>query len=84
MTFKITRSAGFARRGELTTKSSSIQTPVFMPVGTYGTVKGLTPDQLHEIGFEIILGNAFHLVFWMYINRDFIVSEIMNLYLSWQ
>ena len=61
MTFKISHSAGFARRGELTTKSSSIQTPVFMPVGTYGTVKGLTPVQLHDIGFEIILGNAFHL-----------------------
>ena len=61
MTFKIIASSGYARRGELKTKSSTIQTPVFMPVGTYGTVKGLTPDQLHDIGFEIILGNAFHL-----------------------
>ena len=54
MTFKIIASSGYARRGELKTKSSTIQTPVFMPVGTYGTVKGLTPDQLHDIGFEII------------------------------
>lgn len=61
MTFKIKTSSGYARRGELKTKSSTIQTPVFMPVGTYGTVKGLTPAQLHDIGFEIILGNAFHL-----------------------
>ena len=50
MTFKIKSSSGFARRGELTTKTSTIQTPVFMPVGTYGTVKGLTPAQLHDIG----------------------------------
>ena len=61
MSFKVINSTGFARRGELTTKTSTIQTPVFMPVGTYGTVKGLTPKHLHDIGFEIILGNAFHL-----------------------
>ena len=61
MSFELLTSSGYARRGTLTTKTSKIQTPVFMPVGTYGTVKGLTPDQLHNIGFEIILGNAFHL-----------------------
>ena len=61
MSFELLTSSGYARRGILTTKTSKIQTPVFMPVGTYGTVKGLTPDQLHDIGFEIILGNAFHL-----------------------
>ena len=61
MSFELLASSGYARRGILTTKTSKIQTPVFMPVGTYGTVKGLTPDQLHDIGFEIILGNAFHL-----------------------
>ena len=61
MSFELLTSSGYARRGALTTKTSKIQTPVFMPVGTYGTVKGLTPDQLHDIGFEIILGNAFHL-----------------------
>ncbi len=61
MSFELLTSSGYARRGTLTTKTSKIQTPVFMPVGTYGTVKGLTPDQLHDIGFEIILGNAFHL-----------------------
>ena len=61
MTFKVLNKHEFARRGELITKSSTVQTPVFMPVGTYGTVKGLTPQQLHDIGFVIILGNAFHL-----------------------
>ena len=61
MSFKVLNKSGFARRGELITKTNKIQTPVFMPVGTYGTVKGLTPKHLKEIGFEIILGNAFHL-----------------------
>ena len=61
MTFKVSHTSGFARRGTLTTKTTSIETPVFMPVGTYGTVKGLTPKQLNDIGFEVILGNAFHL-----------------------
>ena len=61
MSFKILNEEGFARRGVLTTKTSSINTPVFMPVGTYGAVKGVTPDQLKDIGFEVILGNAFHL-----------------------
>ena len=61
MSFKVLNTSGYARRGELTTKTCAVQTPVFMPVGTYGTVKGLTPEHLHDIGFEIILGNAFHL-----------------------
>ena len=54
MSFKVLKKSGFARRGEIVTKTSTIQTPVFMPVGTYGTVKGLTPEHLKEIGFEII------------------------------
>ena len=61
MAFKVSHTSGFARRGTLTTKTTSIETPVFMPVGTYGTVKGLTPKQLNDVGFEVILGNAFHL-----------------------
>ena len=61
MSFQVLNTSGYARRGELTTKTCAVQTPVFMPVGTYGTVKGLTPEHLHDIGFEIILGNAFHL-----------------------
>ena len=47
-----------ARRGELTTLHGTIQTPVFMPVGTLGTVKAMTPENLLEIGAQIILGNT--------------------------
>jgi queuine tRNA-ribosyltransferase len=50
-----------ARRGELTTSRGVIQTPVFMPVGTQGTVKAVSPAELHELGAEIILGNTYHL-----------------------
>ncbi len=53
---------GLARRGRLTLPRGSIETPAFMPVGTYGTVKGMTPEELHAIGAEIILGNTFHLM----------------------
>ena len=53
----------FARRGTLTMNHGVVQTPIFMPVGTYGTVKGVMPQSLHEMGAQIILGNTFHL--WM-------------------
>ncbi|ABM62463.1 tRNA-guanine transglycosylase [Halorhodospira halophila SL1] len=52
---------GAARRGRLHLPRGTIETPAFMPVGTYGTVKGLTPEELRELGAEIILGNTFHL-----------------------
>ena len=52
-----------ARRGRLTLNHGVVQTPIFMPVGTYGTVKGVMPQSLHEMGAQIILGNTFHL--WM-------------------
>ncbi len=50
-----------ARRGTLTLTHGTIETPAFMPVGTYGAVKGLSPDELQTLGAEIILGNTFHL-----------------------
>lgn len=50
-----------ARRGRLHTTHGTVETPVFMPVGTQGTVKGVTPAQLHELGVEILLGNTYHL-----------------------
>ena len=59
--FTIHHTAGHARRGTLTLNHGSIQTPQFMPVGTYGTVKGITPAALKEAGAQIILGNTFHL-----------------------
>ncbi|WP_341236749.1 tRNA guanosine(34) transglycosylase Tgt [uncultured Limnobacter sp.] len=61
--FKLKTTSGKARRGEITTAHGVIQTPIFMPVGTYGTVKGMTPRDLTEINAQIILGNTFHL--WM-------------------
>ncbi len=56
-----TDSATAARRGRLRTRHGVIETPVFMPVGTQGTVKAVTPVQLREIGAQIILGNTYHL-----------------------
>jgi len=50
-----------ARRGEISTPHGEIQTPVFMPVGTYGSVKAVSGEDLEELGFDIILGNTYHL-----------------------
>ncbi|TDR51416.1 tRNA-guanine transglycosylase [Halomonas ventosae] len=61
MTFERLASDGRARRGRLTFPRGTVETPAFMPVGTYGTVKGMTPASVEEIGAEIILGNTFHL-----------------------
>lgn len=62
MKFNLLSTHGAARRAQLLFKRGSIETPVFMPVGTYGTVKAMTPDELKSIGAEIILGNTFHLM----------------------
>ena len=53
---------GAARRGQLETAHGVVQTPVFMPCGTYGTVKGMTPAQLADVGTQVLLGNTFHLM----------------------
>jgi queuine tRNA-ribosyltransferase len=63
LTFELLKTDGRARRGRLTLNHGVVETPIFMPVGTYGTVKGVTPRSLEEIGAQIILGNTFHL--WM-------------------
>ncbi len=62
MQFSVHQTDGLARRGTIQFPRGSIETPAFMPVGTYGTVKGVTTDQVKEIGAEIILGNTFHLM----------------------
>jgi queuine tRNA-ribosyltransferase len=59
--FELLGSDGAARRGRLRTPHGVVETPVFMPVGTQATVKGLTPQQLVEVGAQIILGNTYHL-----------------------
>jgi queuine tRNA-ribosyltransferase len=60
--FEVFQSDGAARRGRLSFVRGTVETPVFMPVGTYGTVKAMTPEELREVGAEIILGNTFHLM----------------------
>ncbi|RYX92269.1 MAG: tRNA guanosine(34) transglycosylase Tgt [Comamonadaceae bacterium] len=61
--FELLKTEGHARRGRLTLNHGVVETPIFMPVGTYGTVKGVMPRSLEEMGAQIILGNTFHL--WM-------------------
>ncbi|MDX1508689.1 MAG: tRNA guanosine(34) transglycosylase Tgt [Woeseiaceae bacterium] len=62
MKLAVSHTDGLARRGELTFRRGSVQTPAFMPVGTYGTVKSVTPEEVATDGAEIILGNTFHLM----------------------
>jgi queuine tRNA-ribosyltransferase len=61
LTFELLATEGHARRGRLTLNHGVVETPIFMPVGTYGTVKGVLPRSLEEMGAQIILGNTFHL-----------------------
>ena len=61
LTFHVSHTDGYARRGALECKRGTVQTPAFMPVGTYGTVKGMTPDDVRATGAQIVLGNTFHL-----------------------
>ena len=62
MKFELLAQDNGARRGRITLARGVVETPVFMPVGTYGTVKGMTPEELALLGSEIILGNTFHLM----------------------
>ena len=70
MQFKLLATDGLARRGELTLQHGKVQTPAFMPVGTYGTVKGMFPSDIANIGAEIMLGNTFHL--WLRPGADIV------------
>jgi len=62
MQFELTGRDGMARRGRLSFPRGQVETPAFMPVGTYGTVKGMLPRDIADIGAQIILGNTFHLM----------------------
>ena len=62
MKLDILATDGYARRGRLEFRRGSVETPAFMPVGTYGTVKSVTPEEVRDSGAEIILGNTFHLM----------------------
>ena len=62
MSFEIAATDGKARTGKMNFPRGEVTTPAFMPVGTYGTVKGLTPEQVRGTGADILLGNTFHLM----------------------
>ena len=73
MRFDVLARAGGARRGRLTLAHGIVETPVFMPVGTYGAVKAMSPAELHDVGAQIILGNTFHL--WLRPGTDVIAAH---------
>ena len=60
--FSVLARDGAARTGSLATAHGVVETPAFMPVGTYGTVKAMTPEELEDLGAQIILSNTFHLL----------------------
>lgn len=62
MKFELDNTSGRARRGRLIFQRGTVETPAFMPVGTLGTVKGMTPEEVKETGAQICLGNTFHLM----------------------
>src|SRR5262249_5478851 len=81
--FELLQTDGAARLGRLQTAHGHVDTPVFMPVGTQATVKGLTPAQLEEAGAQIILGNTYHLTLRP---GDETVAELGGLhrFMGWQ
>ncbi|MEJ2088909.1 MAG: tRNA guanosine(34) transglycosylase Tgt, partial [Gammaproteobacteria bacterium] len=62
MSFELMATDAAARRGRLSTAHGVVETPVFMPCGTYGTVKAMTPENLERVGTQMLLGNTFHLM----------------------
>ncbi len=80
--FSVLATAGQARRGRLQLAHGSIETPAFMPVGTYGAVKGMRPHQVEETGADVILGNTFHL--WLRPGLDVIQAHGgLHRFISW-
>ncbi|MEF9943184.1 MAG: tRNA guanosine(34) transglycosylase Tgt [Burkholderiaceae bacterium] len=71
--FEVLATEGRARRGTLTLNHGVVQTPIFMPVGTYGTVKAMAPNELEQDGAQIVLGNTFHL--WLRPGLDVIEAH---------
>ncbi len=83
MQFELLKTDGSARRGQITLNHGIVQTPVFMPVGTYGTVKAMTPASLNDIGAQICLGNTFHL--WLRPGLDVIhAHKGLHDFMQWQ
>ena len=83
MKFKLISTDGRARRGQLQFERGTVETPAFMPVGTYGTVKGMTPEEVTESGAEILLRNTFHL--WLRPGREVMRAHGgLHNFMSWQ
>jgi queuine tRNA-ribosyltransferase len=83
MQFTVIAGDGAARRGRLELPRGAVDTPVFMPVGTYGSVKAMSPAELEEIGAEIVLGNTFHL--WLRPGLEVIAAHAgLHRFMGWQ
>ena len=83
MEFEVTSRCGAARKGRLSLAHGSVETPVFMPVGTYGTVKAMAPSELEELGAEIVLGNTFHL--WLRPGLEVIAAhDGLHRFMGWR
>jgi queuine tRNA-ribosyltransferase len=83
MKFEVTAQCGAARRGKLTLAHGAIDTPVFMPVGTYGTVKAMAPNELEDLGAQIVLGNTFHL--WLRPGTEVIAAHGgLHRFMGWE
>ena len=83
MQFDLLKKDGVARRGRMTFERGVVETPAFMPVGTYGTVKGMLPRDIEAIGAQIVLGNTFHL--WLRPGTDIIRQHgDLHDFMSWQ
>ena len=80
--FELLTTDGNARRGRVTLNHGVVETPIFMPVGTYGSVKAMSPLELNEIGAQIILGNTFHL--WLRPGLDVVEAhEGLHRFVGW-
>jgi len=80
--FELLATDGAARRGRLTLTHGAVETPVFMPVGTYGTVKAMAPRELTDAGAQIVLGNTFHL--WLRPGLDVIAAhDGLHRFMGW-
>ena len=82
MRFSVLATSGAARHGRLELAHGIVETPVFMPVGTYGTVKAMAPNELVEIGAQIVLGNTFHL--WLRPGLEVIAAHAgLHRFMGW-
>jgi queuine tRNA-ribosyltransferase len=83
MQFQVLATSGRARRGRLELAHGSVDTPIFMPVGTYGTVKAMAPDELVALGAQIVLGNTFHL--WLRPGQEVIAAHGgLHRFMGWE